>query len=255
MDWRVWDDMRKVLNREGPRGYVYRDLLSSFRQGLYVKLICLRRTQEQLNTSRTIGAFSTPGNRSIASDNDSEVHVRQWKQLNDNLEEIIQHIDIRLRNAEVSLQTLLANTQLEESRKAIQQGETVKRLTILAFIYVPVSCVSSVFGMNVRLSLQVQIQLLRISQVRELINPNPSIWIYFVVTLSVTTLTILASLQRVRTFVYELWLPLGPRVRRLYLSKRRLWRALRWKINNTRQKAAPAHRDGESNHSIELSQH
>jgi hypothetical protein len=48
-----------------------------------------------------------------------------------------------------SLQIDLANTQLIESRKSIEQNDTVKRLTMLAFVYIPISTISSLFGMNV----------------------------------------------------------------------------------------------------------
>lgn len=47
-----------------------------------------------------------------------------------------------------NLQIQLTTTQLEESRKAIKQADTVARLTILAFIYIPISCVCGIFGMN-----------------------------------------------------------------------------------------------------------
>jgi len=37
---------------------------------------------------------------------------------------------------------------LEESRRAIEQAEKVKRLTLLAFFFVPLSFTASIFGMN-----------------------------------------------------------------------------------------------------------
>jgi hypothetical protein len=54
-------------------------------------------------------------------------------------------IDQRFRD----LQITLAKTQLEESRKAIKQADTVARLTILAFIFIPISAVCGFFGMNI----------------------------------------------------------------------------------------------------------
>ena len=47
------------------------------------------------------------------------------------------------------LQITLAKTQLEESRKAIKQADTVARLTILAFVFIPISAVCGFFGMNI----------------------------------------------------------------------------------------------------------
>ncbi|ETN39551.1 uncharacterized protein HMPREF1541_05777 [Cyphellophora europaea CBS 101466] len=46
------------------------------------------------------------------------------------------------------LQIELTQTQIRESRKAIEQATTVTRLTILAFVYIPTSCVCGIFGMN-----------------------------------------------------------------------------------------------------------
>ena len=47
------------------------------------------------------------------------------------------------------MSTILNDSMLQESRKAIQQAEGTRRLTILAFLFVPLSMVASVFGMNV----------------------------------------------------------------------------------------------------------
>ena len=82
------------------------------------------------------------------------------------------HIDlIRVRQ-----QVQLAETQLEESRKAIQQADTIKRLTILAFVYIPIQTAASIFGMNVG-------ELSR----------SPSIWTFVVVALVMLSITILAA--------------------------------------------------------------
>ena len=47
------------------------------------------------------------------------------------------------------LQITLAKTQLEESRKAIKQADTVARLTMLTFVFIPISAVCGFFGMNI----------------------------------------------------------------------------------------------------------
>ena len=47
------------------------------------------------------------------------------------------------------LQIKLTQTQIEESRKAMRQADKVARLTVLAFIYIPTSCVCGIFGMNI----------------------------------------------------------------------------------------------------------
>jgi hypothetical protein len=47
------------------------------------------------------------------------------------------------------LQVELTKTQIRESRVAIHQSTLVTKLTILAFICIPTSCVCGVFGMNI----------------------------------------------------------------------------------------------------------
>ena len=47
------------------------------------------------------------------------------------------------------MNTIMNNSMLHESRRAIKQSEGTRRLTILAFLFVPLSMVASVFGMNV----------------------------------------------------------------------------------------------------------
>jgi Mg2+ and Co2+ transporter CorA len=48
-----------------------------------------------------------------------------------------------------NLQLELTNTQLVESWRSIEQNATVKRLTALAFVFIPISTVAGTFGMNV----------------------------------------------------------------------------------------------------------
>ena len=76
----------------------------------------------------------------------------------------------------VEQQFRLGQTQLEESRKAIQQADTIKRLTILAFIYIPIQTASAIFGMNVK----------------EL-NMNPPIWVFVVVASILLMVTLSAA--------------------------------------------------------------
>jgi hypothetical protein len=82
------------------------------------------------------------------------------------------HVDVVVLQQQVEL----AQTQLIESKKAIQQADTIKRLTILAFIFIPISTASSVFGMNVK----------------EL-DPTPSVWVFIVVTIGLLSVTLLAA--------------------------------------------------------------
>ena len=66
------------------------------------------------------------------------------------IEKLLKKIQKELDDTTVDLQRELTLVQLEESRRAIEQNQMVKKLTILAFLYLPISTVSSVFGMNVQ---------------------------------------------------------------------------------------------------------
>lgn len=50
------------------------------------------------------------------------------------------------------------------------------RLTILAFLYIPLSCVCSAFGMNIRE-----------------MDPHPSIWVFTAVAVCITSITVVAA--------------------------------------------------------------
>ncbi|KAI9720111.1 MAG: hypothetical protein M1828_005839 [Chrysothrix sp. TS-e1954] len=82
------------------------------------------------------------------------------------------HINIVI----VAQQVHLAETQLEESRKAIQQADTIKRLTILAFVYLPIQTAGTLFGMNV-------------SELRH----QPSVWTFALVTVALLIVTMTAA--------------------------------------------------------------
>jgi hypothetical protein len=65
------------------------------------------------------------------------------------LQQTEKQLTVRIDQSFRDLQIKLAQTQLEESRKAIKQADTVARLTILAFIFIPVGAVCGFFGMNI----------------------------------------------------------------------------------------------------------
>ena len=57
--------------------------------------------------------------------------------------------EARLRIDNV-FQSLMSAMSIVESKKAIQEAEGVSKLTQLAFFFIPLSLVSSAFGMNAR---------------------------------------------------------------------------------------------------------
>ncbi|THV51585.1 hypothetical protein BGAL_0106g00250 [Botrytis galanthina] len=56
---------------------------------------------------------------------------------------------IQMKQNSASIPLLTAMIAVEESRKAVQQANDVKALTVLATVYIPLSFVAGVFGMNV----------------------------------------------------------------------------------------------------------
>ncbi|KAK4116003.1 hypothetical protein N656DRAFT_794352 [Canariomyces notabilis] len=61
-------------------------------------------------------------------------------------------LEAMMRRLEGTYQVLMSSITILESEKAIEQAEVVTRVTNLAFFFIPLSFVSSVFGMNVNVS-------------------------------------------------------------------------------------------------------
>jgi Mg2+ and Co2+ transporter CorA len=62
---------------------------------------------------------------------------------------ILERYEAMARSLREAMNYNASMASLEESRLGIQQNRSVKRLTKLAFIFIPLSFVTSVFGMNV----------------------------------------------------------------------------------------------------------
>lgn len=61
-----------------------------------------------------------------------------------------------------TFQSIMATMAIVESRKAIVQAEKISKLTNLAFFFIPLTLCSSVFGMNIVVSLHTHLNLLDI---------------------------------------------------------------------------------------------
>ena len=97
---------------------------------------------------------------------------RDFAVVRDQLERHLPTLQHHTDAIRVNQQVRLAETQLEESRKAIQQADTIKRLTILAFVYIPIQTIASIYGMNVRE-----------------FDPRPSIWTFALVAVILLAIT------------------------------------------------------------------
>lgn len=71
------------------------------------------------------------------------------------------------------INTIVSTTQLKESREGIKQAEGLRRLTLLAFFFLPLSFTTSFFGMNFR----------------ELGTGTLSLWVVFVVLVPVVAVS------------------------------------------------------------------
>ncbi|KAK3368463.1 hypothetical protein B0H63DRAFT_455240 [Podospora didyma] len=58
-------------------------------------------------------------------------------------------LDPTRRRIDGAFQALMSSMRIVESERAIRRAETVSRLTHLAFFFIPLTLVASVFGMNV----------------------------------------------------------------------------------------------------------
>lgn len=89
-----------------------------------------------------------------------------------------------------SMNLIMNNAMLKESQKAVETADTQKRLTRLAYLFLPVSLATSIFGMNVK----------------ELGTGNQSIWVPAVLLIVLALLAIILSERHALEGVWQsLW--------------------------------------------------
>jgi Mg2+ and Co2+ transporter CorA len=85
-----------------------------------------------------------------------------------------------------TMSILESQKSVEQSQMSIAQSRQINKLTRLAFVYIPLSFISSVFGMNVKE-----------------IQANPSIWVFFATAIAFTFLSIcVVSWQNIKKWAY-----------------------------------------------------
>ncbi|KAI9676962.1 MAG: hypothetical protein M1817_006801 [Caeruleum heppii] len=103
----------------------------------------------------------------------------QYQHIQSSLQHILARVDEEIRKTESDLQTEVAHTNIETGRQSINEAKSVKSLTVLAFIWIPISAVSSIFGTNTQ----------------ELSGDRlPPIWVFFLTATVVTASTVVAAL-------------------------------------------------------------
>ncbi|TGO34537.1 hypothetical protein BHYA_0192g00010 [Botrytis hyacinthi] len=117
--------------------------------------------------SQVHGFFYQVFRRNTSHDGNQEF----WKERLKNYQFLENKLMIQMKQNSASIPLLTAMIAVEESRKAIQQANDVKALTVLATVYIPLSFVAGVFGMNV-------------SELNSGIDID--IWLYFAISIPVT---------------------------------------------------------------------
>lgn len=153
----------------------HRDLLESFLGTLIEKLRHFDKAKAEL--AMALVSRSSDENGMTDDSGSMRQYDNNWRALRFSLESLHAIVERRLQRSMYSIQLMMTDTQIKESRTAIQQAGSVKRLTVLAFIFIPISTVSSAFGMNVQ----------------QLTDNPPSIWISFAMMTTVTLVAIVFS--------------------------------------------------------------
>jgi CorA-like Mg2+ transporter protein len=105
------------------------------------------------------------------------------QQIDDQLQKTKEFVGLQLDRIAADQQRQLMHNQIElskvqiaESRKAIQQTATMRKLTILAFVFIPTSTICGFFGMNVKE-----------------FDDHPRLWVFFITLILVVTLVLIIA--------------------------------------------------------------
>jgi Mg2+ and Co2+ transporter CorA len=124
----------------------------------------------------------------------------------------LEHIAADQQRQLMHNQIELSQVQIAESRKAIQQTETMRKLTILAFVFIPSGTICSFFGMNIR----------------EL-DRHPPMWIFFTTLVLVVSIVIMiATADHLLNFLMRIFaaLPALPLGGESNISRSKRWAAI-----------------------------
>lgn len=145
--------------------------------------------------------------RSAPTEDSRDLDHHDWQRMETSLKSILADLERMLNKRIQNLQLKMTNVQIEESRTAIRQAETVKRLTTLAFIFIPISATCSAFGMNIQ----------------ELADRPPPVWVSLFVMLGVTLTTIVCSLKTTHNVLWAISRSLGPLKHESMAWRARIW--------------------------------
>ncbi len=141
----------------------------------------IEHLQENRTRSRSFISELTASHRSLSRHSDPS--SSSWRTLQVDYDEILAQARQFEEDLKDHLTTYVGIMSLKESKKSIQLADSVRRITQLAFIFVPLTFVTSIFGMNLE----------------EFGNGNIKIWVFLVVA-SAMTVTVFALLIVSRHF-------------------------------------------------------
>jgi len=118
---------------------MWREQLGAWRNVLFHQSILLGRLAKTLKA------------RHHGTTTDS-TFARQEGKLKSALNEMQRDMRKTSRRIETTFQALMSSINIVESERAIREAESISKLTQLAFFFIPLSLVSSAFGMNINVS-------------------------------------------------------------------------------------------------------
>ena len=184
--WNLVKEELASLGDAPSRHLKNKELLEKFHA---INQVCSHQMDKALDEiASSLGEAASFSGAGKPKDSRQKYIYHQWHRSSRSQRWLLEEIEQAMRGVQTELQLELTSTQIEESRKAIQQAETVKRLTALAFVFIPISAVCSAFGMNIQ----------------ELNGHLPPVWIFVIVALGVTGTTLVCSLRMTQHLFWAL---------------------------------------------------
>lgn len=172
-------------------------------QKIYSLKACASSTSRQIDQVLSTWTAGCDGiDAGTECDKNEEVHSN-YKELKERIlhfelccSKALDLVLLHKNNHTSDLQIELTNLQIRENRQAIAQANTVAKLTVLAFVFIPISTVTGVFGMNVQ----------------EIVH-GTRIWMFGVTTALVVIATLLLACGSSILSWLRFYLPSGHEVR------------------------------------------
>ena len=150
-----------VVRRQGPQNWErFETTKSDVRQASSSS-----QSKVQASSKPILGSSR---DHTVTNFEDKPTHTAAAQLIKD-YEHISERTDALIQAYSEGMEDIQNSAMLLESRKAMEQAGSVARLTLLAFLFIPLSFTTSFFGMNFK----------------EFINDGLSIWVWFVTSVPV----------------------------------------------------------------------